>query len=161
MTSTPTPDVPAKPVASDTPARLPGDQLADGVTPLNLDQVGCSTELYGVKVAELGEDGDMGFVAFTHDERRALAALNGYARALGERTEAITLSVPRWWVVIDRCGCGDTCPHKPDADDFIEHGCQHYGLAPCIEDSFSWLGLYCTEGTPGALPVIEAEVSYR
>lgn len=140
---------------------LPGDQIANDVTPLTLDQIGCDDERYGVKIAELGEDGEMGFVAFTHDERRALAAVNRYLRSVRDQPQSIDLSKPFWWVVIDRCGCGNTCPHEEDADGFVEHGCEHYGLAPCIKDSLSWLGLRCSEGTPGAVAVIEAEVTFR
>jgi hypothetical protein len=133
------------------------------VTPLALEQIPCSAEYYGVKVSALGEDGDEGWVAFTHDERRAIAALHRYIRddlASGPVKE-ITTDQPRWWVVVDNCGCGDTCPHEPDSEDDVWHeDCVNYGLAPCIEEELSWLGTYCDASTPGAVPVIRMEASY-
>lgn len=133
-------------------ATTPTDTTAPGL-PLPLDQIMCTVEHYGVKVAELGADGDEGFCAFTHDRRRAVAAVYRYLREVCDRPGKLTVSGPEWRLFVTTCGCGETCPHGDD-----DHECERWGLAPCRDD-FAWIGQRCDEGTPGALPVIELEVS--
>jgi hypothetical protein len=133
------------------------------VAPLPLDKVSDHAEHFGVKVAALGEDGDMGWVAFTHDRRRAIAALHRYIRVDLDSgpVREITTEEPRWWVVVDNCGHGDTCPHTPDEHDSVWHeDCTHFGLPPCQPDELGWIGTRCDGGTPGAVPVIEMQARY-
>jgi hypothetical protein len=127
--------------------------------PLTLDQIDLD-EHHGVKAGSLGADHDMGIAVFTHDRRRALAAANSLLRSeWGHHTIGVTASKAVWWLVVDNCGCGPVCPHEPDeAGDREHHNCATYGLPPCIEEVFSWMGLTCDEGTPGALPVTVIEV---
>jgi hypothetical protein len=119
---------------------------------LALDQIQCSAEFYGVKIAELGEDGDEGFFAFTHDQRRAIAAVYRYLRENGDRPDEIQASTPGWRQLVDNCGCGERCPHDDD------HECTHWGLSPCRDD-FAWIGVICEGSAPGALAVTVLEVS--
>lgn len=141
-----------------TPDPTPTPEVGEA-KPLPLEKV-YADEFYGVKVAELGEDGGAGFVAFTHDKRRALAALHRHARHHGiGRVETIELGEPIWWLVVDNCGCGDACSHLPeDPDDTPDCDCATYGLPPCRPQTYTWVGNDCPEGTPGALPVTRAEV---
>lgn len=130
--------------------------------PLTLERIDLD-EYHGVKVGTLGEDHDEGIVAFTHDRWRALAAASGLLRSdLGRRHGVDILGAKAvWWRVVDNCGCGEQCPHEPDDAGDREHGdCATYGLPPCTEEVFSWMGLTCDEGTPGALPVTVIEVEF-
>lgn len=128
---------------------------------LPLDQVSITCEFYGVKLAELGEDSDAGIAAFTHDKRRALAAINRYVRETCKaKAEWIDAGPPEWWQIIENCGCGEKCPHVVDEDGDIEHDCPHYGLPPCTEEALGWIGLKCPAAALGAVPVIECEASY-
>lgn len=116
-------------------------------------------EHYGVKVTSLGEDGDMGEVAFTHDRRRAIAAVCAmYRKDVGERVREVFVGKTHWWRIVNRCGCGEQCPCPADADGYVEHNCQHHGLPPCRDDGAFWMGLVCNEEDPGALPVTTMEV---
>jgi hypothetical protein len=123
---------------------------------LTLDQVGAYT-FYGVKVSTLGEDGDMGEVAFTHDRRRAIAATAAlYRKEYGVRAKNVQiLGGPQWWRIVDNCGCG-TCTCLLDGDP--DHGCTYFGLPPCLPDALAWLGIACADDAPGALPAIQLEV---
>ena len=128
-----------------------------------LYRINPSAEHYVVKIACLGEDGDEGFVAFTHDRRRAVAALHRYIRVdlKDGPVKKITSGKTGWWLVFDNCGCGDTCPHPEDEDGEIEcNDCEHYGLPPCIEDRLPWLGETQAEAVEGSVPVMEFEVDY-
>lgn len=132
-------------------------------TPIPLDKIGCHVEHYGVKIAALGEDSDMGWVAFTHNRRRAIAALHRYIRVDLDSgpVREITTEQPRWWVVVDNCGHGETCPHEADADGSTWHeDCKHHGLPPCQTDELGWIGEYCDEGTPGAVPATTMQARY-
>lgn len=121
-------------------------------TPLTFDQMkeaadGC---WYGVPVGS-SEDGDVW--AFTHDRRRAAAAVSAWARygslyrpEIREYAEAFLspdATAERWGRVIDTCG------HiEPDK------GCDE-GLFPC-DAEFGWvIRRGDTEATPGALPYLE------
>lgn len=133
--------------------------------PLTLDQVdtyGHGGEHYGVKLAALGEEGDMGWVAFTHDRRRAIAALNRHVREdLREgRVYKITTDAPEWWLLFENCGCGEKCQHAPDGDGWIDHTCDHEGLPPCDTERFAWACERGAADAPGALPVITMEAYY-
>lgn len=130
--------------------------------PLTLDRIDLD-EHHGVKVGTLGEDHDEGIVAFTHDRRRALAAANRLLRSEFGKRHGIDVIAAQatWWRVVDNCGCGPECPHEPDAAGDREHdNCVTYGLPPCTEDTFSWMGLTCDEGTLGALSVTVIEVEF-
>lgn len=131
-------------------------------TPFPLDAIEASSEHYGVKVAAIDEDSDQ-WVAFTHDHRRAFAALHRYIRddlKSGPVRDITVTGKPRWWQVFGDCGCGDTCPHEPDEEGDREHDCVRYGLPPCIEERLTWMGCYCDESAEGALPVLVLEASY-
>jgi hypothetical protein len=127
---------------------------------LTLDQVDAVT-FHGIKVATLGEDGDMGEIAFTHDRRRAVAATAAlYRRDYGVRAKDVqVVGQPQWWRFVDNCGCGPACACPLDADGDPEHGCTHFGLPPCLNNALVWIGLPCTADAPGALPVIQLEVT--
>lgn len=120
-------------------------------TPLTLDQMkevadGC---WYGVPVAS-SEDGHVW--AFTHDRRRAAAAVNAWAREVlgqardesGEYVAAFLsdATAESWGRVLDTCGhvvCDQDC------DD---------GIPPC-SDEFGWvIRADDTETAPGALPYL-------
>jgi hypothetical protein len=124
---------------------------------LSLDQLDIS-EYHGVKITQLGEDGD-GEAAFTHDRRRAVAAcLAMYRSGAGERVRAISVAEPIWWRVVGNCGCGDACTCPRDEDGYTEHNaCQRLGLPPCHTEQFTWMGLVCGKGDLGALPVTRME----
>jgi hypothetical protein len=131
--------------------------------PLTLDQVETSAEHYGVRLAAIGDhgDGDTEWVAFTHDARRALAALHRELRTDPSQLPftGITVGKPAWWQVVNNCGCGDTCPHSVDKNgDRWHEDCKHFGLPPCVTEQMSWMGLTCGQDTPGALPVLMLEV---
>lgn len=121
------------------------------LTPLTLDQIAGCERYYCVYVASLGEDGES-VVAFTHDQRRAVAAARRLVREThGERVTALAPSKLRWTQVFDHCGC---LPHEPDP----EHGhdgcdCIHYGVPPC-GDTYGWMSVHCAADAPGALPCI-------
>lgn len=135
-------------------------ETTSAVQPLPIDKIHIADEYYGVKVAELGEDHDEGIVAFTHDKRRAIAAVNRYCREQHKsRAETIDLT-PLWWQVYDNCGCGDTCAHAPDGDGDVEHTCERLGLLPCVDETFTWIGEKCGPNAPGAIGVLEGEVSF-
>lgn len=122
-------------------------------TPLTLDQLkesvnGC---WYGVPVGS-NEDGQVW--AFTHDRRRAAAAVNAWAREEGHARDesgeyvAAFLSpddtTERWGRVIDTCG-------HVERDEDCENG-----IPPC-GDEWGWIvrSYHDTEATPGALPYLE------
>ena len=134
------------------------------VAPLTGDQIGYTAQYYGVKISSLGEDGDEGWVAFTHDQRRAVAALHRHIRIDCDAypVRSITAgSESQWWVVVDNCGCGPVCPHEEDEEGDRDHDdCDNYGLPPCHEQVMSWVGESCAEGTPGAVPVIKMAARY-
>jgi hypothetical protein len=124
-----------------------------------------SDRYYGVPIGQLGIDGDEGVIAITHNRRRALAALSAYARTHGYSPEknAVSVGEPSWWLLHGNCGCGETCPHKPDSDGDTVHedpDCERYGLPPCTDGEFGWIGETCAEGTPGAVPVLLIEVEW-
>lgn len=135
--------------------------------PLTLNQIDAEAEYYGVKFSPLGEDGDLGWAAFTDDRRRALAALHRHIRVdLGAMKKSITISTLgklEWWRVFDNCGCGTECRCPVDEHGDTEHECDHAGLPPCIEDGdggFIWLGERCEPDATGALPVICMDADY-
>ncbi len=112
---------------------------------------------YGVYVGGLGTDpvGSSGWIACTHDRRRAVAAILAEVRSeLGSRALELVGIRTTWWQLETSCGCGDTCPHEEDSDGWVEHDtCDPHGLPPCIEGEFAWIGLQCDEGDPGAIAV--------
>lgn len=113
------------------------------VQPLTPDQIS-DAEYYGVEIAVL-ESGD--FAVFTHDWRRAVAAVR---REYGP-ARRVTFGKPEWWLVVDNCGCGDECRCEVDEDgDVVDPECDLPGLPPC-EEEFVWRGVRCAEGAPGAL----------
>lgn len=125
---------------------------------LSLDQVEAYT-FHGVKVCTLGEDGDMGEIAFTHDRRRAIAAAAAlYRTEYGVRATAIhVVNGPQWWRFIDHCGCGNECACPQEGDP--EHLCTFFGLPPCVRDGLAWIGFPCAADAPGALAVIQLDVT--
>lgn len=127
---------------------------------LTLDRLDDEAEYYGVKIAVLGEDCDMGEVVFSHDTRRAIAAARRYYREhYLEKAFAIHVSKPQWWRLATKCGCGDTCPCPADEDGFVEHECARFGLPPCKDEEFSWMGEVCEADDPNAIAVLVLEVS--
>jgi hypothetical protein len=136
--------------------------LPDGV--LRLDQLDVSATYNGIKIVEMGEGICEGYTlaVFTVNPKLAQAAARAYLAAEEYRRDVEFRwpdSPVRWWVVFDNCGCGATCPHTPeDEDDDPEHDCARFGLPPCLEQ-LGWLGQTVDEGTPGALPVVEFEVT--
>jgi hypothetical protein len=126
---------------------------------LPLDQVDACT-FYGVKVCSLGEDGD-GEAAFTHNPRRAIAATAAlYRKEYGVRARRVQIiGEPQWWRIVDNCGCGTTCACPLNADGDPVHGCEHFGLPPCVPEGFVWTSRGCAADDPGALPVLTLEVS--
>jgi hypothetical protein len=146
---------------TDTPDPTPDQHAAD--LPVTLDQIASSAEHYGVKVCALGEDGDDGWAAFTDDPRRAVAALHRHIRddlASGP-VEYVTTSDPEWWLIYDRCGCGNTCTHQPYPElGWTDHGCKRDLLPPCTPDALAWTYETSTKDAPGALPVITMEAGY-
>lgn len=126
---------------------------------ITLDQVDAYT-FHGVKVTTLGEDGDGGEVAFTHDIRRAIAATVAlYRREYRARIDTVLVVRQQWWRIVDRCGCGPACACPVDSDGDPAHSCQHYGLPPCLPEAFTWVGLTSTADAPDALPVTILEVA--
>lgn len=126
---------------------------------LPLEEVDAYT-FHGVKVTTLGEDGDMGEVAFTHDRRRAIAATVAlHRREYRARVDEVFAGNPQWWRIVANCGCGPTCKCPLDSEGDPEHRCKHFGLPPCLPEGLTWIGLVCAEDDPGALPVIELEVA--
>jgi hypothetical protein len=137
--------------------------------PIPLDKLDGCSEFYGVKVAAVGEDGEE-IAAFTHDRRRAVAAANRYVRevwlmklrSIDVRTMRVdggSMKPEQWWIAIDSCGCGDTCPHPKDEDGWSDCNCKTYGLPPCLEEEMTWIGRLVPEGTPAAFPVLLFEVT--
>lgn len=129
---------------------------------LTLDEVEVETTIYGVKVSRMGENLDEGAVAFTHDRRRAIAAVLALFRSEGDRVQKLTVVEPKWWRVVDNCGCGDTCACEKDEDGDTNHDeCvgTHYGLPPCHEQIYTFIGLESPADSEGAIPVIKMEVS--
>jgi hypothetical protein len=104
----------------------------------------------------------MGIAAFTHDERRAIAAVRRYVREICKaRMKDVVSYKPEWWQVIDNCGCGEKCLHEKDDEGYVFHeDCKHFGLPPCLEESLGWLGLKCEPTAPNAIPVLMLEASY-
>lgn len=138
--------------------------------PLPLSELDVSGEYFGVKVATMGEDAEE-IAAFTHDRRRALAAVHRFIREawltkplrldLREvRADGDPMRAEQWWIGLDNCGCGDTCPHEPDEEGYRDCSCKSYGLPPCVEEEMSWMGRLVPEGTPGAFPALQFEVVF-
>lgn len=115
--------------------------------------------VYGVRVACLGEDGDT-WAAFTHDVRRAVAAVNaGHRWDTGDRAR-VTLDRAGWWRLRDNCGCGESCPH-PDGECWEdEDGLCDPMLPPC-GDVYGWRGEDVESGAEHAFPVIVFKVEGR
>jgi hypothetical protein len=111
-------------------------EMASVTATVPLEKIDVPDEYYGVKVVEVGEDHDEGIVAFTHDRRRAIAAINRYVREQYQsRAEMIDLT-PLWWQVYP------TCPRTNDAE------------------VSAWVGEKCGPDAPGAIPVLEGEVGF-
>lgn len=119
--------------------------------PLTLDDLVADGCWYGVVV---GSNEYGGVWAFTHDRRRAAAAVSAWAReVLGQTRDesgeyvAAFLSpddtTEHWGRVIDTCG---HIERDEDCED---------GLPPC-GDEWGWvIKRQDTEATPGALPYLE------
>lgn len=105
------------------------------VEPLPLDKVDAVT-YYGVKVSGVGEENEI--AVFTHDRRRALAAVARFVREQwAGHVARVWVRDATWWQVFDHAECGSGCPFE------------------------SWVGVECAEDTPGAVPVLKVEVDYR
>lgn len=123
--------------------------------PLPLDEVDdlYPGKYYGVQVAVLGEDGDDGYIAFTTDRRRAIAAVCADLRWNGDRPDTLTVSDLRWVQVFDHCGCPD---HDPDPQaDHDDCECHHHGLPPCAPETWAWVYEDATPDAPNALPIYQ------
>lgn len=119
--------------------------------PLTLDQVLMSGTYYGVKIADIGEDCERVF-AFTHDERRAIAATRAHIRAFhGETADTIDPGKPQYVQIFDECGCPEDLPDDEKGDN-----CEHFGVPPC-RDEFGWMSHRCEPDAPNAIAVIELE----
>lgn len=122
------------------PAPMTLEQLADAAD-------GC---WYGVPVA----GSEYGTVwAFTHDRRRAAAAVSAWAREILGQTvhESVDYvraflsadaTTERWGLVVDTCGHVE---RDEDCED---------GIPPC-GDEWGWVIRRDVEATPGALPYLE------
>jgi hypothetical protein len=132
----------------------PTQTEAQSGTPLALDQIKCTDRFYGVPVSALGEDCDQGYVAFTSDRRRALAAVNRYRRGYdGERRNYLESEEFKYVQVFDHCGC------EPHEDVYhVECDCPHWGLPPCQEDTFVFVQETCSPDAVNALPAFQLEV---
>lgn len=119
---------------------------------------------YGVYVAGIGEDfpGEDGrWVAFTHDRRRAIAAVSAEVRAeSGDRLEKIAATKVTWWRIRANCGCGEKCAHPDGSCWEDEDGLCEPTLPPC-GDSYGWIGEDAEDGAELAFPVIVFDVVTR
>lgn len=135
------------------------------IQPLTIDQVGCDAEHFGVKVTVLGEDGDQGWMVFTDDWRRAVAALHRHIRVdlNSGPVKRMWVDPCEWVLVYGNCGCGDTCRCKVvKAKDgsYTDHVCLRWGLPPCVDDVFSYRCERASKDTPGAVPTVTLAAVY-
>lgn len=122
-----------------------------------------TTIRYGVPVCWLGEDNER-VATFTVDRRRAVAAISAQVRELDGHPREVEADISEqlWWLIVDNCGCGDTCPHPPEKEGWTLHEepeCEHPTLPPC-GNTYAWEGVKCASDTPGAVPVFVAEVQW-
>lgn len=115
---------------------------------------------YGVRVTGLGEDADR-WVAFTHDLRRAIAAVSAEFRFdWGDRAGKVEVEQAGWWRLRDNCGCGDVCRHDKDEADCLDDDDCEWSLPPC-GDMYGWMGETVEPGAEHAFPVIVFKVVGR
>jgi hypothetical protein len=132
----------------------PNDQR---IGPLPLDEIHCD-DFYGVLVSALGEAGEqVGYVAFTTDRRRALAAVNAVRRTEGESSSYLDAETFGYVQVFEHCGCP---PHEVDEDgDHSDCDCPHWGLPPCHDELYSFAQQNCSPDALNALPAFWLKVS--
>lgn len=134
---------------------LPNPQPDRPVGLLTLDEVYTPGEFYGVKVSWLGEEPESTYVAFTHDQRRAVAALHRLTRTDGgDRATAIDHDQTLWVQAIATCGCTDHEEPGHDCDN-----CKTLGLPPCRDD-FAWVMEHCEPDAPNAIPAMRFELEF-
>jgi hypothetical protein len=132
-----------------------------------LDQFDVPYAYEGVKVVQLGEDGDEEIAVFTADPEFAVRAADHFIRehvgAIPDEILVVDETQPvRWRQVFDHCGCVD---HEIDDDGYHECKCLRPGLPPCADQdneySFLWVLSNARKGDPGAVEVVFVDVDYH